>query len=70
MKKDIILLIIKLVGCVIILGCLVSCYLVSASKLISKGKVLELIISTAVGLAIGAGIVFLDKLSNKKRNNK
>ena len=70
MKKDIVLLIIKLVGCVIILGCLVSCYIVSASKLISKGNVLELIISSVIGLAIGAGIAFLDKLSNKKRNNK
>ena len=70
MKKDIVLLVIKLVSCVIILGCLISCYIISASKLIRKSKVLELIISTVIGLAIGVGIAFLDKLSNKKRNNK
>ena len=62
MKKDIVLLVIKLAGCVIILGCLISCYVISASKLISKGNVLELIISTAIGLAIGAGIAFLETL--------
>ena len=61
MKKNIVMLIVKLIIGVIILSVLIIHFINSANDLINNGQVVELVIGSAIGVGLVIAYNFLDK---------
>ena len=61
MKKNIVMLIVKLIIGVIILSVLIIHFINSANDLINNGQVVELVIGSVIGVGLVIAYNFLDK---------